>query len=166
MSHISFSMNLAMIWKVEKYSNTEPSKTRINNTSAIKADVQKKRSRKMSLYLSSGRLEEKRSKSASPLCCSCDYRSHCNTRARQFQSRLAWPCFSELRLAWPRWNTAHFISLTFHFVLSLLLQRPFMSCKCVVFKSNPHSFQLAGQFEIINKETWMNEESKAECDWY
>ncbi len=56
----------------------------------------------MSLYLSSGRLEEKRSKSASPLCCSCDYRSHCNTRARQFQSRLAWPCFSELRLAWPR----------------------------------------------------------------
>ncbi len=34
----------------------------------------------MSLYLSSGRLEEKRSKSASPLCCSCDYRSHCNTR--------------------------------------------------------------------------------------
>ncbi len=56
----------------------------------------------MSLYLSSGRLEEKRSKSASPLCCSCDYRSHCNTRAQQFQSRLAWPCFSELRLAWPR----------------------------------------------------------------
>ncbi len=32
-----------MIWKVEKYSNTEPSKTRINNTSAIKADVQKKK---------------------------------------------------------------------------------------------------------------------------
>ncbi len=59
----------------------------------------------MSLYFSSGRLEEKRSKSASPLCCSCDYRSHCNTRARQFQSRLAWPCFSELRLAWPRWET-------------------------------------------------------------
>ncbi len=65
---------------VEKYSNTEPSKTPINNTSAIKADVQKK-TQKMSLYLSSGHLEVKRSKSASPLCCFCDYRNHCNTRA-------------------------------------------------------------------------------------
>ncbi len=41
-----------------------------------------------------------------------------------------------------------------------------MSYKSVAFKSNPHSFQVAGQFEIIYKETWMNEESKAECDWY
>ncbi len=35
-------------------------------------------------YLSFERLEEKRSKSASPLCCSCDYRNHCNTRAPNF----------------------------------------------------------------------------------
>lgn len=35
-----------------------------------------------------------------------------------------------------------------------------MSYKCVVFKYNSHSFQLAGQFEIINKEKWMNKKVK------